>query len=206
MISPSTVDHVPLTSVGAFSVDTGLTLRTRRTVAKTFIDINTIAQCILNEAAAALHFRATAERSGRVLAVEGWQTVVSSCCTFINIFTGVILRELIASAAVDLPLTAEGTDLIDADLSHLTIVRSRDTFIYIITRDAVGLELVPGITGTDYAASGISALLVAWSATSAAVVQGGVFVISAVDQSVVGFILVWGFVPVLSFHTAGPEH
>lgn len=135
-----------LTCVGALSINTGLAWRTWRIQTQTFIDINAVAKCILYEASAALELGSAAEGARCILAVEGGETVVSSCCTFINIFTAIVLSKFVACATIDLSLAAERSHLINTDLSNFTVVGPRDTFINIFTCDTVWLELVTIVT------------------------------------------------------------
>lgn len=61
VVSPSTVDRVPLADVGPHSVDAALSPLAWTILAHTFIDINAVAQSILDKTHCTFNFGKTAE-------------------------------------------------------------------------------------------------------------------------------------------------
>lgn len=142
VISSTTVHRVPLTGVRANCVYADLPSLTWARLTYTFIDINTVAKGILDEARTTLHSGKTTEGSLRVLALKLWSTVMDHCLTLINILAVVVVCEFIASPTADLSLAAEGALQVDASFSCSTVTGPKQALIDILTAYSIWFEFV----------------------------------------------------------------
>lgn len=142
VVSSSTVHGVPLTRVGANSVDAEVSSVAWTSLAHTLIYINAVAQCVLDVPSRTLHFGQTTERALCVLALELCATVMNACLALIDIFAVVGVSELIARAAADLPLTPKRPLCVDAAFPSATVTGAQQALIYIFAAFSIRSEFV----------------------------------------------------------------
>lgn len=178
MIASPTVWHIFLASVRTIRIDTRLSNWTRCNGAQTFININAVAQRILNKANLALLLGPATEGSWGILTDKIGEAVMSTSLTLVNIFAKIVLSQFITSTATGLALAAERSKRIDADLSKSTIVGCSDTLVNIFTSKTIWLKLVAHEAGTENTGTRIPALLGTGTTSSTAVVQILVLMVS----------------------------
>lgn len=100
---------------------------------------------------------------------------MNTTLTLVNIFTVIILCELIASPTAAVPLAAERAHGIDAGFSQAAAMAACDAFVDIFTGDTIRLQLVAHKAGADHFVPSVTALLLTGPTTSTAVVQVWVF-------------------------------
>lgn len=142
VVSSATVHGVPLTRVGANSVDAEVPSVAWTSLTHTLIYINAVAQSVLDVPSRTLHFWQTTERALCILALELCTTVMDACLTLIYIFTVVGVSELIARPAADLPLTPKRPLCVDAAFPSATITGAKQTLVYIFTAFSIRSEFV----------------------------------------------------------------
>lgn len=142
VVSSTTVNGVPLTEVGAVRIDTDLPAVAWARLANTFIDINAVAEGILDIASITLDLREATEGPLGVLALKLWTTVMDASLTLVNIFAVVVISEFVAGPTADLSLTTERALCVDTTLPPPTVACSQQAFVDILTVLSIWLELV----------------------------------------------------------------
>lgn len=142
VVSSATVHGVPLTRVGANSVDAEVPSVARTSLGHTLIYIDAVAQSVLDVPSRTLHFWQTAERALCILALELCATVMGVCLTLIYIFTVVGVSELIARPAADLPLTPKRALCVDAAFPSATTAEAKQTLVHVVTAFSIRSEFV----------------------------------------------------------------
>lgn len=149
VISSSTCDCIPATSVGAPCVHTGLTRRAWTGVDHTLIYVIAVANGILNVSRCTFLFWVAAERACCVCAHKAWSTVMSAQTTLINILASVAVCEFISSTTPCFSLTAKGTLCVYAKQAKDAVVTASQALVHILTVHTILFELIAIVTGTS---------------------------------------------------------
>lgn len=142
VVSSSTVQRVGPAGVGTSCVYADLSSEAGTRLAHTFIDINAVAEGILDVAGATLHLGDTTERPLGVLALQLRTTVVDASLTFIYIFAVVGVSEFIASPTADFSLATKRALCVDTALSRSTVTDSQQTLVDVFTVHPIWFEFV----------------------------------------------------------------
>lgn len=107
VVPSTTVHRVALADVGAARVEADLSSVAGTRLTHTLIDIDTVPEGILDKSCITPLLWLTPEGPLGVLAVKLWTAVMDVRLTLVDIFTVVVVGELISRPTADLPLTAE---------------------------------------------------------------------------------------------------